>query len=146
MSTILIAHGVEHRIQQACQTAYKYFLAGRPLFVYCSDEKRLSGFSKALWAVEKTAFVPHPMYASESIPTWIMLCTHLSEKIEHPLATPSNPTWLMNLDIECPPYYQQFTRILEIVSNHEEDKKYARERMIHYKTEGNELVYHALNT
>lgn len=54
-------------------------------------------------------------------------------------AEKSHQPILLNLDLECPPQSNNFELILEVVSNHEEDKAAARNRWIAYKQAGYEV-------
>ena len=47
--------------------------------------------------------------------------------------------WLLNLDTECPPGADHYPRILEIVSQHPDDKAAARQRWRTYQESGFEL-------
>lgn len=145
MSRIDIAHGAEHRLKQACQTVYKHFLAGRHIWVYCTDTRRLQAFSKGLWEIESTAFVPHPHVGESGLKAHVSLCDNLSEMSTLALLQKEGEKpWLLNLDIACPPNYQQFDRILEIVSLHPEDKRLAKERIRTYLQDQQYVVYHDL--
>lgn len=148
MARIDVAFGAEHRIRQASQTVYKHFLAGRQVLVYCTDKMRLNAFSKALWGVEKTAFVPHPYWdislMQKQLPhVSVYLCHDITEAMLDAWTEGELP-WLLNLDVQCPPFSERFERILEIVSEHPADKDLARERMQHYKKAGHQMVYHQL--
>lgn len=153
MVRIDVAFGAEHRIRQASQAAYRRFLKGGQMLVYCSDEARLTAFSKALWAVDKTSFVPHPRWDASMVQliqsgrlplAHIFLCTQLDENILTAWRDKTLP-WLLNLDVQCPPAYERFERVLEIVSNHPTDRDLARERMLTYKNAGHQLVYYDLS-
>ncbi len=143
MSRIDIAYGAEHRIKQACQTVYKHFLAGRHVLVYCTDPKRLEAFNKMLWSVEETGFVPHPYLGEGGDMARIHLCHTLSTDSLEQWEGGQKP-WLLNLDINCPPFFEQFDRVLEIISTHPEDRRLARERVAVYKQGAHQIVYHDL--
>lgn len=145
MSRVDVAYGVEHRLKQACQTVYKHFLAGRKVWVYSSDAKRLAAFSKGLWEVESTAFVPHSYLGQEGEKVPVYLCDTLPDEALNQFVQAEGDTpWLLNLDLACPPDYHRFERILEIVSNHPEDKSLAKERIRMYKQHQQQVVYHNL--
>lgn len=145
MSRIDVAHGAEHRLKQASQTVYKHFLAGRPVWVYCSDPKRLNAFSKLLWEVESTAFVPHPFLGEQGIKALVHLCKDLPDDALNQFVQAEGGTpWLVNLDLDCPPGYHRFARILEIVSDHPEDRRLAKERIRIYLKAQHQVVYHNL--
>ena len=142
MARIDFAFGATDKIVQACQTTLKQYLAGHKLVVYCSDAARLKAYDTKLWAVEPTAFVPHVMATdplAEETPIWLV-----SSDLEHAIAHAPAEAWLLNLDELCPPALGNTARVLEIVSDDEEDKTAARARWAQYKAAGHELKAHRL--
>ncbi len=144
MTRIDFAHGASHRLATACQVVYRHYLAGRKLVVYTGDTARLDRFDQLLWGFEPTAFVPH-------------VHDHHALAAQSPIVlTSSNPgalatadqdapiPWLLNLDVHCPPEVDLFKRVLEIVSDHEQDRQAARARWIAYREAGYELHAHQL--
>ena len=144
MSTIDFAFGAKNRISKACEVAYKHFLAGRQVLVYCTDAKRMQAFSKGLWGVEQTAFVPH-VDAKDPNADLVLVRT-TAENPANALLPGQEPPWLLNLDLACPPDYEQFPRVLEIVSGHEQDRQFARERWKLYSANNaNKVRAHSLS-
>ena len=155
---VFFAFGVGHRIQQAAISAAKNYRSTKKILVFSSEQKRLDMFSRLLWDLAPDAFIPQEAISSAE---------HLVELIADQW-TPSDKTqpvfllqdaallshqeilskaydmWLLNLDVDCPPHYQQFACVLEIVSEHEADKQYARQRWKQYRAEGAELISHQL--
>ena len=142
MARIDFAFGATQKIAQACQTTLKQYLAGHKLLVYCSDAARLKAYDNKLWAVEPTAFVPHVMATdplAEQTPIWLVV-----SGLEQVLTRAPAEAWLLNLDEQCPPSLGNTARVLEIVSDDEEDKTAARARWAQYKAAGHELKAHRL--
>lgn len=162
MTQIDVAHDAEHRLQTAVETVYKQYRHGRAIWVFCTDEQRLHAFSKMLWSCHDTEFIPH-QHIQEGIDlSLVQLCSQdpsnaliewqkqstpqvQNEQTESTTTRRLMPL-LLNLDIACPPNYQRFDRVLEIVSRHPVDMDYARQRMQTYKTEGAKVVFHKLRT
>jgi DNA polymerase-3 subunit chi len=143
MARIDFAFGATDKIAQACQTTLKQHLAGHKLVVYCSDAARLKAYDTKLWAVEPTAFVPHVMATdplAEQTSIWLV-----SSDLEQALARAPAGVWLLNLDEQCPPALGQTARVLEIVSDDDDDKAAARARWAQYKAAGHELKAHRLS-
>ncbi|NYT65151.1 DNA polymerase III subunit chi [Alcaligenaceae bacterium] len=139
-SRVDFAFGAVHRLRMACQVVHKQYLAGRPLVIYTRDAQRLNAFDQLLWSFDPVAFVPH-VYANDPMAaqTPIVLTTETPQPPSHPgLPEP----WLLNLDLECPPNAAAFTRILEIVSEHPQDKAAARTRWQHYKAANYDVRAH----
>lgn len=129
------AFGAADRLLKACEVARKQVAAGRRLIVYTANQPRMTKFDRLLWQFEATAFVPHVMSSdplAEKTPV-------LLETGEPSPALASAGAWMLNLDTECPPGAENFERILEIVSNHPEDKAAARQRWRLYQELGFEL-------
>ena len=142
MARIDFAFGATEKIAQACQTTLKQYLAGHKLVVYCSDAQRLKAFDTKLWAVEPSAFVPHVLAndpLAEQTPIWLV-----GGDLEQTLARAPTGAWLLNLDDQCPPTLGDTARVLEIVSEDEDDKTAARARWAQYKAAGHDLKAHRL--
>lgn len=129
------AFGAPDRLLKACEVTRKQVAAGRRLVVYTNNAARLNKFDRLLWQFESTAFVPHVMAddpLAESTPVVL-------EPRQPGAALGQSGAWLLNLDTECPPGAHQFERVLEIVSDHPDDKAAARQRWRSYQETGFEL-------
>ncbi len=142
MARIDFAFGAEQRLTQACQTVLRQYLAGQRVLVYCPDEQRLATFDRLLWAVEDTAFVPH--VTSDSVHAASIAVVMVQNNLDDALSKLREHTWLLNLSDDCPPNLGSVNRVLEIVSEDEDDKLAARARWSVYKTQGHELKAHRL--
>lgn len=136
------AFGAPNRLRTACDVVRKHYLAGRKLIIYQSDPQELKRLDRMLWGFEPTAFVPHVMITDKlATQTPILLC-------QHPYDLPNaakTDLWLLNLDTVGPPLSTVFSRILEIVSDHDADKNAARQRWRLYQQQGYELRSHDLS-
>ncbi len=139
-SRVDFAFGAAHRLRMACDVVRKHYQSGRPMVVYSRDTQRLARFDQLLWSFDPVAFVPH-VHADDPIaPDTPVVLTSATPVV--PASPPDKPAWLLNLDLDCPPNAQDFVRILEIVSEHEQDKAAARARWQHYKAAGYDLHAH----
>ncbi|MBF6615655.1 MAG: DNA polymerase III subunit chi [Candidimonas sp.] len=141
MVRIDFAFGAPDRLRMACQVVRKHYLAGRPLVVYTQDAQELARFDRLLWSFEPTAFIPHvlagdPLAAESAVTLTSSLPTEL------PGGATGLPPWLINLDAGCPPTAEGYERILEIVSDRDDDKQAARERWRQYQSAGHTLNAH----
>ncbi len=135
------AFGAPDRLRMACEVVRKHYLAGRRLVVYTQDKQRLNHFDRLLWGFDATAFVPHVTVDDPLAPQTAILFTANAPALA--LRDTAQPVpWLINLDLGCPPAAEQFPRILEIVSDHVDDKAAARERWRQYKAAGYDLHAH----
>jgi DNA polymerase-3 subunit chi len=148
MTRIDFAFGATDRLRTACQVARKQYLAGQPLVVYCADPVRLSAFDRMLWAFDDISFVPHVL-ATDPLAgeTPIVLTAADPSAMAQPSGANANDRpapWLLNLDDDCPPNYQAFARILEIVSAEGDDRPAARQRWRAYQAQGESPHSHAI--
>lgn len=153
---VFFAFGVGHRIQQAALTAAKNYRSAKKMLVFSSEQKRLDSFSRMLWDLAPESFIPQESIhsaghlaavlneewaeANKAQPVLLLQNAELLTSAE--LASKAPEIWLLNLDLACPPEYQRFAYVLEIVSEHQADKQYARERWKQYRAEGAELISH----
>lgn len=143
MTRIDFAFGANDRLRAACQVARKRYQAGQRLTVYCAEGSRLSTFDRLLWAFDDISFVPHVL-ASDALAasTPIILTAATPVVVAGP--DESEKPWLMNLDDDCPPGYDGFERVLEIVSAEPADIQAARHRWRKYQAAGHTLHAHDL--
>ncbi len=138
MTRVDFAFGATDRLRKACEVVRKHYEAGRQLQIYLSDTRQLHRFDRLLWGFEPQAFVPHLLADDPLAAQTPVLLTHQAP-VPH---TPE--VWLLNLDEHCPPGFEQFSRILELVSERESDKRAARERWRIYQNAQCELHSHDL--
>lgn len=142
MARIDFAFGAGNKLSQACQTTLRQYLAGQKMVVFCSDASKLKAFDTQLWAVDDAAFVPHVMAGDPLASQTPIILT--AGNLEQVIAQAPEQAWLLNLDDQCPPAVGHITRVLEIVSEDESDRAYARERWRLYKDAGHDLHAHRL--
>lgn len=140
MTRVDFAFGAPDRLRMACQVVRKHYKAGRHVVVYLSDARQLARFDRLLWGFESTAFVPHVSVDDPLATSTPILLTSAAP------VPASEQSWLLNLDTQCPPGFEQFSRVLEIVSDREADRTQARERWRQYQTQGCKLHAHKLST
>ncbi|AZY48631.1 DNA polymerase III subunit chi [Bordetella avium] len=142
MTRIDFAFGAADRLRAACQTARKRYLAGQRLIVYCSDANRLSAFDRLLWAFDDISFVPHVLARDALAAHTPIVLTATNPQQAAALAPDA---WLLNLDDACPPHYDDFPRVLEIVSGNDTDRAAARVRWRDYVAAGHTPHSHDLS-
>lgn len=143
MSRIDFAFGTGHRLRTACKVVHKHYMAGRRVIVYTQDAPRLAYFDQLLWGFDRVAFVPHVSSDDPLAPDTAVVLTG-SEPVKARERAAAPDAWLLNLDTNCPPGAGDFARVLEIVSNHEQDLAAARARWREYLASGHELHAHNL--
>lgn len=129
MTRIDFAFGAPDRLRAACRTARKRFQAGQRLVVYCADGGRLAAFDRMLWALEDVSFVPHVLANDALAADTPVLLTAGDPAAALALATTGDSRpWLLNLDDGCPPNFDGYERLLEIVSDDPADRQAARQQ------------------
>lgn len=141
MVRIDFAFGVRHRLRTACEVVHKHYLAGRRVIVYTRDHKRLAYFDRLLWGFDPAAFVPHVSSDDPLAPDTAVVLTD-TDPLQARERAAAADAWLLNLDLDCPPGADAFSRILEIVSDNEQDKAAARARWRSYLAAGHDLRAH----
>lgn len=138
------AFGAADRLGMACEVVRKQYQAGQPVLVYCTDPKRLAAFSRRLWALEDTLFIPHDEVGPDTPADSPVRVTRNSpaDALQDGAPVP----WILNLDLSRPPDTDRFERILEIVSNHEQDKAAARVRYKEYTAAGHDVRAHSISS
>jgi DNA polymerase-3 subunit chi len=145
MARIDFAFGAPDRLRTACLVTRKQYQAGQRLVVYCTDAARLAAFDRLLWAFDDISFIPHVLAGDVlAAQTPVVLTATDPAAAAQPSAEGQAPPWLMNLDDACPPNYQAFPRILEIVSAGDDDRQAARSRWRNYQAQGDEPHSHAI--
>lgn len=124
-----------------CRLLRKGYLKGVPLVVR-ADAPALASIDTALWTFAAGEFIPHgcegdaPLVLQQSP---IRLYTELPESLEA-----SATQVLVNLRASLPPAYERFERVIEVVTQQDDDRLQARERWKAYKQHGVEIVQHDL--
>ena len=147
MTRIDFAFGAPDRLRMACQVVRKRYLAGQRLVVYCKEGSRLAAFDRMLWAFDDTSFVPHvlandPLAAETPV---ILTAGDPWQAAQAAVADGQPQPWLLNLDDACPPGFDAFERLLEIVSDDPDDKQAARPRWRAYQGAGHTPQSHDLS-
>jgi len=136
MTTIDFYFNAADRLQVACRLAGKALAQGKRLVVFAPDPGTAQRIDQMLWTWPAVAFVPHCM-ADDSLAaeTPVVIATD---------ASAGEAELLLNLGIDCPPYFERFERLLEIVSRDEGSRREARGRYRFYRERGYRISDHDL--
>jgi DNA polymerase III subunit chi len=125
----------EDRLQVACRLAGKAVKQGSRLLIYAPEPETASRIDKLLWTWPAIGFVPHcAVRAPHAAETPVLIGSGED--------TPEGCELLLNLGTECPPHFERFTRLLEVVS--EADKEAGRARFRFYRERGYKITNHDL--
>jgi DNA polymerase-3 subunit chi len=124
---------VDHPLIHACRVVRKALGGGRTVLVYSRDAQRLARLDSALWTFSALDFLPH-VYADSELagrtPVWLSMTTTGEGRRDV----------LLLLDDETAPdferWFERFERVIEIVSNEDDDRARARARFKAYRERG----------
>lgn len=125
------------RLDYACRLAHKAWGSGHRIYLHCADEAQAQALDEHLWAFRPEAFLPHGLH-SES-PHEAVVIGHGDEPGEH-------HDLLINLSDQAPGFFSSFSRLAEIVVEHDPVRLPARERFRFYRERGYPLQTHNIRT
>jgi DNA polymerase-3 subunit chi len=131
----------EDRLQVACRLAGKAMKQNQRLLIYAPDAETASRIDKLLWTWPAIGFVPHcAVHAALAAETPVLIASEVGADAQ----TPPDCEVLLNLGADCPPHFERFPRLLEVVSTEEDDKARGRNRFRHYRERGYAIANHDL--
>jgi len=127
----------EDRLQVACRLAAKAFSQKQRVLVHAPEPELAARIDKMLWTWQAIGFLPHcaahdPLAAD----TPVLIGTGDE--------TPDGCEVLLNLGEACPPHFERFARLLEVVSGDEAGRQAGRERYRFYQSRGYRIANHDL--
>jgi DNA polymerase-3 subunit chi len=128
--------GDSARLRLACRIAEKAYLAKQKVVCYSDDATLLPRFDEMLWTFGDGSFVPHDTCASDGAAS------------ESPVVLTTGPLpaahadVLINLAKAVPPFFEQFTRVAEVLDARPEVRSTGRERFKVYRTKSIEPQTH----
>jgi DNA polymerase-3 subunit chi len=138
MTSVDFYFNAADKLQVACRLAGKALAQGRSLLVYAPERDTASRLDKLLWTWPATGFVPHcaphdPLAADTPV------------LIAADATTPERCDVLLNLSADCPPHFERFERLLELVGADEAERAAGRSRYKFYKARGYAIGNHDLS-
>ena len=141
MTQVSFYTGVPERLAYVCRLLRKAQQSGARIGV-CGPANLLMRLDAALWTFEATEFVPHlRVAAGGDLPTRVALTPILL--VERSADLPHREM-LLNLDLDLPTGFEQFQRVLEVVSQDPPQVQAGRQRFRQYKDLGHEVVHHVV--
>jgi DNA polymerase III subunit chi len=137
MTSIDFYFNADDRLQVACRLAAKALKQGSRMLIYAPDADAAGRLDTLLWTWPATGFVPHCRAQAPLAAETPVLIASGEE-------TPEGCELLLNLGIECPPHFERFARLLEVVAVNEEEKASGRSRYRFYKERGYPIASHDL--
>lgn len=123
--------GSDDKLRTACQLSQKAMQNGLRVLLHVPDETIANKLDKLLWHFPATAFMPH-CRSGEANAANLPVVIGQDEIFHH-------SELLISLHNVCLPFFSRFERVIEIVSQDDEDAKMGRERYVFYKDRGYEM-------
>lgn len=136
---ILSESSAASRFQFACRLIEKAYKNQHRVYVHTENEHDAHTIDELLWTYREESFLPHHLIGEgpEPIPP-IQIGFGATPEKHHDI--------LINLSLSIPVFYQQFSRVLELVIHHDAFQTRARENYRHYRDAGLHIRTHKLQT
>jgi DNA polymerase-3 subunit chi len=141
MTQVSFYTGVPERLAYLCRLLRKAQQSGARIGV-CGPVNLLMRLDAALWTFEDIEFVPHLRLArgaalAPGLADTPILLVERSEDLPH-------RELLLNLDLGMPAGFDEFQRVLEVVSQDPPQMEAGRQRFRQYKELGHEVTHHVV--
>ena len=135
MTSIDFYFNAEDRLQIACRLAGKAMKQNQRMLIYAPEAELAARIDKMLWTWPATGFVPHCAVHAALAPETPVLIGSREE-------VPEGCEVMLNLGAECPPHFERFPRLLEVVDA--AGREEGRSRYRFYKERGYPITNHDL--
>lgn len=137
MTTIDFYFNAPDRLQVACRLAGKALTQKTRLAIFAPQPELAQRIDRMLWTWPAVAFVPHCL-ASDA------LAADSPVLIATDAEAPPACEVLLNLWHECPPFFERYERLLEVVSRDDGERRAGRARYAWYRERGYPIRNHDL--
>ena len=142
MTEVAFHFNAPDKLSYACRLLRKACSNSAQVVVMGTDEL-MAALDAALWTFSPTAFVPHCL-ASADAQTLRQTPVVLGQGTQVPSGLPHHQV-LVNLGSQLLNGFETFEKVIEVVTQDEQDRALARVRWKHYADRGYPLVRHDLN-
>ena len=136
MTEIDFYSGGGDRLHTACRLVAKVVRQGFKLMIYTPDATVVERFDKLLWTFSSIDFIPHCRAEDKLADVTPVILSRQATNLSRDV--------LLNLDVEHPPFFSRFQRLIEIAGITPEDTQAARKRYRFYQDRGYEIRHHKL--
>jgi DNA polymerase-3 subunit chi len=135
MTSIDFYFNAQDRLQVACRLAGRAMKQNQRVLIYAPQAELAARVDKMLWTWPATGFVPHcAVHAPLARETPVLIAC--GEE------TPQHCEILLNLADDCPPHFERFPRLLEVIDA--AGREAGRSRYRFYKERGYRIANHDL--
>jgi DNA polymerase-3 subunit chi len=137
LTTIDFYFNAEDRLQVACRLAGKAVAQRKRMLIYAPEPEVASRIDKMLWTWPAIGFVPHcALHDPLAAETPVLIAADAE--------TPAGCELLLNLGAQCPPHFERFERLFEVVAGDEAELQAGRGRYRFYIDRGYKISNHDL--
>lgn len=131
--------GVPHKLAYTCRLLRKAARAGAKVWVL-GDAASIQRLDVDLWSISATDFVTH-CFQSAPVALQNRSCAVLATEMDASCVATQGRNVLVNVSQSntVPDCFEQFSRVIEIVSTDETDRQCARQRWRQYAQQGHTL-------
>lgn len=137
MTSIDFYFNAQDRLQVACRLAGKSLAQRKRLLIYAPEPELVARIDRMLWTWPATGFVPHCRPED-------LLAAQTPVLIAADGDAGAGCELLLNLAQDCPPFFERFARLLEIVAQDEAERRAGRARYAWYRERGYAIRNHDL--
>lgn len=137
MTTVDFYFNAADALQVACRLAGKAIGQKKRMLIYAPEPETAQRLDRMLWTWPAVGFVPHcAAHDALAADTPVLLDGRTD--------VPHACELLLNLSRECPPHFERFDRLLEVVGTGDEERKAGRARYAFYRDRGYRISNHDL--
>jgi DNA polymerase-3 subunit chi len=137
VTTIDFYFNASDRFQVACRLAGKALAQKKRMLIYAPEAETAGRIDKLLWTWPAIGFVPHCAPHDPLAPETPILIGGDPE-------TAPECELILNLGEDCPPHFERFERLLEVVPAEEAGRLAGRSRYRFYQSRGYKISHHDL--
>lgn len=139
MTSIDFYFNAGDRLEVACRLAGKAYTRRKTLLIFAPDRDTAKRVDRMLWTWRQLSFLPHCRADDALAPlTPVLIATGASD--------PPECEVLLNLAEECPPFFERYARLLEVIGAGDQERALGRSRYRFYKERGYAIRHHDLAT
>lgn len=136
---ILSEGNAQTRFQLACRLIEKAYRNQHRVYIQTENQQEAHQLDEMLWTYRDDSFLPHNLYGDGPEPSPPI-------QIGFSVTPEKHRDILINLSNHVPAFYEQFSRVLELVPNDPAIQANAREIYRAYRAKGYDITTHKLQT
>jgi DNA polymerase-3 subunit chi len=135
---IIQESGPKNRFDFTCRLIEKAYKNRHRIYIHTENQADAHTLDELLWTYRDDSFLPHNLVGEGPEPSPPI-------QIGYQLKPQSQRDILINLSHLVPEFYQQFARVIEVVSHDEAIQVISREHYRTYRSNGFDITTHNIN-